>query len=182
MDRLEIIKTLISKGETVKAIKALDDLLVASDLRDELTIISSRFETLEKNIRLGIIDDNFRTLQLNQINHSLIVLIQKITKRLNQSGTYIESTTTPQKRISVFPLPVFLIIVSVGVFFVLKILNPKEIVLSDNSKKDENKIVIKFDFDTLGLFENDIALSKKENESIRYINRRGKIVKNPYIK
>ena len=83
-ETVEKIKSLIQKGDTERAIKTLLNLKF-SNIEKQLILLSSRFEKVNENLRLGIIEREIAQLEINKINVALIELLEKDSKQKERS-------------------------------------------------------------------------------------------------
>ena len=62
-------------------------------VRDEVTLISQRLKHLQKEERLGIIDESTKTIKFNQIAHSIIGVINNIEKKFRYKRVVSQKIT-----------------------------------------------------------------------------------------
>ena len=86
--KINDIRRQIAAGNTSKAISEMISLIEEKEFYNEAILYSSRFNELEKNLRLGIIDYKSSIVTRNQINYALIQLIQEIDNSINQPGDF----------------------------------------------------------------------------------------------
>jgi hypothetical protein len=90
----ERLRQLIAEGKTNQA---LDELRLATandaDLTNEVTLLSSRFENIQRQRRLGLSDRSDIQMELNKINDALLAIIGKLGKTPPSVSTPLLSQT-----------------------------------------------------------------------------------------
>lgn len=78
---LDSIKKDISTGDIALAIEKMNLLLNSNELSNEILHQESRYSEIRKKIRLGVIDEEFATIESNRIRYAIIELIDEIEKK-----------------------------------------------------------------------------------------------------
>ncbi|MBK8492126.1 MAG: CHAT domain-containing protein [Saprospirales bacterium] len=93
------IQALIIEGELGKAIKQLLELgkIYSPDLLNETTLLSARFNSLERDKRAGMISNDNATMRFAQIGSSLTYLLEKVEQgwQLDNGGEEAAPANTP---------------------------------------------------------------------------------------
>ena len=99
------IQDLIIDGDLGKAIKQLLDLGKAfnPDLLNETTLLSARFNSLERDKRAGLISNDNATMRYAQIGHSLTYLLEKVEPGWQvEGGVEGGGAGTPKQQVILF--------------------------------------------------------------------------------
>jgi len=100
MDKQQIkneINELISKGKTKKAIDFLLD-KTQSNQKEEVIILSNRFNEIKRKQRMGVITPQEEQLELNRINSSILQIIYELNIENNTILTQPKQVNQEEKR------------------------------------------------------------------------------------
>ena len=104
------VQNLVIEGELGKAIKQLLELgkAFSPDLLNETTLLSARFNSLERDKRAGLISNDNATMRYAQIGNSLTYLLEKVESGWQLDGGVEEAPATkptPQQAASTSSSP-----------------------------------------------------------------------------
>lgn len=116
-DFLSLIEYLIKKGEISDALKRFDYFLKDSSFSDEISHLQSRYATLSKQIRQGIISHEKATLENNKITNAFIQIISSLkSNKVSKKNYYKQSIR--RGAISSLPSIVFIATLAATIYFV----------------------------------------------------------------
>lgn len=86
---IDKIKKLIQDGKMDAAITSCSNLDVPENTKNEIAIIASQFESIERGRRIGTIDTNYYEKELNRIRNSILEILSKLEVELFESTSVI---------------------------------------------------------------------------------------------
>ena len=126
---LQYIRVLIAQGDTAGAIRGLanrvnEGVVQKRRLRDDVLILSNRFEELKRKETLGLLEQEDAVRESAQVNEALLRLIGEMeATSVNNASSDFKSEANPQKLSKVWRLGLFILgTVALGliIYLVLK--------------------------------------------------------------